>query len=70
MHEAILKDVRLKKMEKFWRKDEDAAFQIRSSWAQFGSFLRFWRLEKSISYALSIRPRIPTPPASTILTAL
>jgi hypothetical protein len=38
------------------------AFQIRSSWAQFLRFLRFWRLARSISCVFSIPRSIPTPP--------
>jgi hypothetical protein len=41
------------------------AFQIRSSSAQFCRFLRFGRLNKSISCVFSISLNIPTPPAST-----
>ena len=46
-----------------------AAFQIRSSWAQFCRFKRFWRLEKSITCVFSIALNIPTPPASKVLSA-
>ncbi len=49
---------------------EGTAFQIRSSWAQFCRFLRFVRLEKSITYVFSIPLNIPTPPASKVLTYL
>src|SRR6266849_1659637 len=45
---------------------EKSAFQIRSSQPQFSLFLRFWRLEKSISCVFSIPLNIPTAPASTI----
>ena len=41
---------------------EKAAFQIRSSWAQFCRILRFWRVEKSITYVFSTSLNIPTPP--------
>ena len=52
----------LEKLHKIGRRTENPAFQIRSSWAQFDSFLRFWRLEKSISYVFSTPVNIPTPP--------
>jgi len=38
---------------------ENLAFQIRSSWAQFRRILRFWRVEKSITWVFSIRVNIP-----------
>jgi hypothetical protein len=68
VHEAILKDVRLKKMEKFWRKDEDPTFQIRSSWAQFRGIVRFWRVAESITYVFSTAKifRLPPPPPTFI----
>ena len=50
--------------------ERKAVFQIRSSWAQFCRFLRFWRVEKSISCVFSTAMNIPTPPASKILTYL
>src|SRR5258708_6178765 len=49
---------------------EKSAFQIRSSQPQFSLFLRFWRLETSISFVFSTTMNIPTPPASKSLTAL
>jgi hypothetical protein len=49
---------------------ENCAFQIRSSSRHFCRFLRFARLEKSISCVFSMPLNIPTPPASTLITTL
>jgi hypothetical protein len=49
---------------------QKAAFQIRSSWAQFHGIVRFWRVAKSITYVFSTSMNIPTPPASTISGAV
>src|SRR6266403_1693687 len=55
-----------KRLLEFRSINENLAFQIRSSWAQFRGIVRFRRVEKSITYVFSIRLNIPTPPASTI----
>lgn len=48
---------------------DESAFQIRSSWVQFCSIVRFWRFEKSITYVFSTRKifRLLPPPPTVLL---
>lgn len=50
-------------------RNENPAFQIRSSWGQFCGLHRFGRFAISISCVLSIPVNNPTPPASKTLVA-